>query len=376
MKKIINANELRRIGGFDRFVLEEEMQIPLCELEAAGDFSYDCMQNMIQYLSEKNLQLESFAFSADLQVLLFIKNYSPARKVIIPEGIKSVPSNCFVNCNIQELYLPSTLQIIESDSFTNAQIDKLVINKDNKFLSVEDGILFDSFTKEIFCKESERSFAQVFTENQKNLWSKIKCVGNFRIETALFWKQNFLQQKTKLKPQNIIVPGNINPYRLLKLYLQSLPDFYANWKIASKKDFCSYKIQFGENLVDKYVSYMQGYTKQTNAFISGSWESFQNPQNRNKLFVYNSHLLHPEIEEIAFSFESNGMNMFAPGIQLYLFYTIEEMNLIVPYIEYLHKNFLNLMKEYNLQNIFENDNPPSEIEIKSNDRNKILDMLK
>src|SRR5574344_1093038 len=105
MKKIINANELRRIGGFDRFVLEEEIQIPLCELETAGNFSYDCMQNVVKYLSDRNIQLESFTFSPDLQIMPFIKKYSPAKEIIIPEGIKSIPSNCFVNCNIQELCL-------------------------------------------------------------------------------------------------------------------------------------------------------------------------------------------------------------------------------------------------------------------------------
>ena len=47
---ILSSDEIRVFGGFELFVKENEIDIPNCNLTVSGDFSFDCMNNLVKYL--------------------------------------------------------------------------------------------------------------------------------------------------------------------------------------------------------------------------------------------------------------------------------------------------------------------------------------
>ena len=56
--------------------------------------------------------------------------------------------------------------------------------------------------------------------------------------------------------------------------------------------------------------------------------------------------MHPREEELFFIEAKNGIELLVPELNLYLFFPDFEMNLIVPYFDYLKRNFISITNEY------------------------------
>ena len=78
----LSSDEIRVFGGFELFVKENEIDIPNCNLTVSGDFSFDCMNNLVKYLYDEDQQLNSFTYSKDLKTAYLVANYSIAKDII------------------------------------------------------------------------------------------------------------------------------------------------------------------------------------------------------------------------------------------------------------------------------------------------------
>ena len=67
----------------------------------------NCKMNAVDLSNAKFTELPDFAFTE-----------AEIKKVILPEGLKKIGTRCFHNSNIEEIYIPSTVESIGKDSFT------------------------------------------------------------------------------------------------------------------------------------------------------------------------------------------------------------------------------------------------------------------
>ena len=191
----LSSDEIRVFGGFELFVKENEIDIPNCNLTVSGDFSFDCMNNLVKYLYDEDQQLNSFTYSKDLKTAYLVANYSIAKDIIIPEGVtnlekmfflykteedssyrysyedekeKKAKQKLFFKYQIENLYLPNSLLTIQENTFSEAKINNISI--ENTYFKMINNQLVNIFSKErIFSIATKK-----IPEKTLELWKKLK----------------------------------------------------------------------------------------------------------------------------------------------------------------------------------------------------------
>ena len=87
-------------------------------IQEIGDFAFSRMKLEQINLPKSLRKLGRFSFSSC--------HWLSTDPLIIPEGVTSIPSQCFVNCQcFKKLMLPSTIKIIEGFAFYNTRVEEV-----------------------------------------------------------------------------------------------------------------------------------------------------------------------------------------------------------------------------------------------------------
>ena len=83
--------------------------------------------------------------------------------------------------------------------------------------------------------------------------------------------------------------------------------------------------------------------------LTGERRAITNNIYENGVLFYSTQLFHPGKEPLLFFQAENGIEFFAPEMNLYLFFPWDETALIPSYLDYLKNNFITLTKAYSLK---------------------------
>ncbi len=364
MAKIkISADDLGKFGGMR--ILSDELNISNpanFEVELSGKFTVDCMEALISFLKEKKSVFKSLTFSPNIKYVPGVYGYSPAKTLVVPEGVYEIKDFSICNCTVEKLYLSSTVQKISSKAFFNTQFKKIEISKNNSFYSMEQNNLINNLTEEIIVSEIRENCNEIINkinspENIK-LWDNMKSAYKFTVDGPAFWKKNYEEKKAGLEKVEFSKQFT-NPLEALKHCLSKNIDALENL-VYLPCDIIDSRSFFND--VYDLFNIIKSLTGE-NRVIHG--DSFNK-----SLLLYTSKLLHPGTEPFFFLLEENGIEVFAPQINLYLFFPEEEAGFIPSYLDYLKNNFITLTKAYIMNH--ENQNALSDKENISNEDRKSL----
>ena len=369
MPKIkIVADDLRKFGGLKSLMDELKITAPSnYDIELTGNFTVDCMESLISYLKEKNSIFKSLTFSPDINYIPGVYGYAPAKTLFIPEGVYEINEFSICSCLIEKLFISSTVQKINTKAFFNSQFKMIEISKQNAFYSMDRENLVNTLTEEIVASEISISGSELIRKINSpeniQLWNNMKTAYNFTLEGPGFWKKNYEEKKNQLKKSDL--PKQFtNKLEALKHCLSKNPDalenlFYLPCGIIYNNRF------FGD--ANDLFNIIKCLTGESGA-IHGK-------QFNESVLLYSTQLMHPGVEPFFFFLDENGIELFAPQINLYLFFPEEEIELIPAYLDYLKINFIALTKAYimnheNLNTLTDKD------EISTDDRNNLTKKLK
>ena len=370
MPKItIPAEELRKFGSMEIF-MNENLVSPVSSYDAelTGTFMNDCIMNFIEYLKEKNLVFKSLRFSLDIDYLPCIFDYAPAKTLIIPEGIHKINDFSICNCIVQKLVIPSSVQNIAPKAFNNSKFKKIELSKNNRFFTMKEKFLVNNLTGATVIFEADSGAPQIIekinTPQNITLWNNMKSAYNFSAEGPVFWKNNYEEIKPKLK-RNDFSELAANRLEALNIFLYKNPDALENLflipcDILDKQEYLI------RNSLTSFIKIIKSFSGKNKA---------KTGDNRNKeILLYTTKLFHPGTEPLLFVAAENGIELFAPQINLYLFFPDEEIAFIPSYLDYLKINFIAITKKYilNHENHFTLTDKNT---ITNNDRNQVMNKL-
>lgn len=77
-------------------------------------------------------------------------NYPP--KIILPEGLEIICSEAFSECEIEEVYIPSTVNLIEDSAFSYCpELKKISVSDENSSYQSINGVLYSKDGSELLC---------------------------------------------------------------------------------------------------------------------------------------------------------------------------------------------------------------------------------
>ena len=386
----LSSDEIRVFGGFELFVKENEIDIPNCNLTVSGDFSFDCMNNLVKYLYDEDQQLNSFTYSKDLKTAYLVANYSIAKDIIIPEGVtnlekmfflykteekssyrysyedekeKKAKQKSFFKYYIENLYLPNSLLTIQENTFSEAKINNISI--ENTYFKMINNQLVNIFSKERIFSISTKKIPEKTLE----LWKNLNKYDLNVIYDTEFWITEFKKITNSLKrvPLNI---QNKHPLEALKTTLSSLPDFCNTWEFLSReKNNLPQSLQKTiENLrftAEKYINYYD---------IPVVFSK----EDKEPILHYTSEYIIPDKKiDIYFQLDFCGINLIIPDFRMFVLIPEKDLELIYSFLEYLETNIYYIIKhvkDTKYQAISDNQ-MKAEMEINNQDRSNILNSL-
>lgn len=353
------------------------------DLVLSGNFTDDCFEDLLNYLSKQHLQFHSITFSNELESIPHCTDYLPAENIIIPEGIRTIKKFSFLNSKIESLNLPSTLTQIEEKAFVNCSIKKIELSESNNSFLLFDGALKNSLTKQIVLKTKERELLDnsKWLNTHPVIWKKFsekKCVS---VNAVIYWKDYYEKVKDSLKQKKLLTSVNTKDDAMtqLKMLLQVLPDSYGNLMKLPARNI--------EHHFFPYLLALQYLTegKQTRFYPDQStcFTSFFDPVST--VYCYSSTLLCPEPITVLFNQINNGFELIIPKLQLFIFFSENELTLIPAFLlnlqETLAKHLEIIFKLKEVQ-IMENDFSQSDAteskipeQISQNSRQNVLSAL-
>lgn len=367
-KIIISADDLRKFGGL-RILMDEQniTSFSNIDVELSGNFTVDCMKSLISYLEEKKSVFKSLTFSPDINYIPGFYGYAPAKTLIIPEGVHEINEFSICSCLINKLYISSTVQKINSKAFFNSQFKKIEVSNKNAFFTMKQANLINTLTEEIITTEITTTGNEIIkkinsTENIQ-LWNNMKNAYAFTLQGPAFWKKNYDEKKTQLKKVELSKQF-ANPLEALKHCLSKNQDALKNLFYLP----CD-------------IIYNTNFFRDTNDLfniiksLTGENRVIHGQRFHESVLLYTTQLMHPGVEPLFFFLAENGIELFAPQINLYLFFPEEEEGLIPSYLDYLKINFIALTKAYimNQENLHTLTNKD---EISNDDRNTLTKKLK
>ena len=386
----LSSDEIRVFGGFELFVKENEIDIPNCNLTVSGDFSFDCMNNLVKYLYDEDQQLNSFTYSKDLKTAYLVANYSIAKDIIIPEGVtnlekmfflykteenssyrysyedekeKKAKQKSFFKYYIENLYLPNSLLTIQENTFSEAKINNISI--ENTYFKMINNQLVNIFSKErIFSIATKK-----IPEKTLELWKNLNKYDLNVIYDTEFWITKFNNIKDSLKDVPLDLQ-NKHPIQALKTALLSFPDFCNTWEIRSRKDKT-----LPRNIKDK-ISYLcldaEKYINYYGIPVVFSEED------KEPILSYTSECIIPNQQiEIIFQLDYTGINMIILDFDMFILIQKKDLGRIKSFIEYLETNMYNIIKHAKdtSNQTFADNQMKAEMEINNQDRSNILNSL-
>ena len=386
----LSSDEIRVFGGFELFVKENEIDIPNCNLTVSGDFSFDCMNNLVKYLYDEDQQLNSFTYSKDLKTAYLVANYSIAKDIIIPEGVtnlekmfflykteetssyrysyedekeKKAKQKLFVKYYIENLYLPNSLLTIQENTFSEAKINNITI--ENTYFKMINNQLVNIFSKErIFTIATKK-----IPEKTLELWKNLNKYDLNVIYDTEFWITKFNNIKDSLKDVPLDLQ-NKHPIQALKTALLSFPDFCNTWEIRSRKDKT-----LPRNIKDRISYLCLNAEKYINYY--GIPVVFSE-EDKEPILSYTSECIIPNQQiEIIFQLDYTGINMIILDFNMFILIPKKDLGRIKSFIEYLETNMYNIIKhakDTSNQTIADNQ-MKAEMEINNQDRSNILNSL-
>lgn len=386
----LSSDEIRVFGGFELFVKENEIDIPNCNLTVSGDFSFDCMNNLVKYLYDENQQLNSFTYSKDLKTAYLVANYSIAKDIIIPEGVtnlekmfflykteekssyrysyedekeKKAKQKLFFKYYIENLYLPNSLLTIQENTFSEAKINNISI--ENTYYKMINNQLVNIFSKERIFSISTKKIPEKTLE----LWKNLNKYDLNVIYDTEFWITKFNNIKDSLKDVPLDLQ-NKHPIQALKTALLSFPDFCNTWEIRSRKDKT-----LPRNIKDK-ISYLcldaEKYINYYGIPVVFSEED------KEPILSYTSECIIPNQQiEIIFQLDYTGINMIILDFDMFILIQKKDLGRIKSFIEYLETNMYNIIKHAKdtSNQTFADNQMKAEMEINNQDRSNILNSL-
>lgn len=314
-------------------------------LVLSGNFTDDCFEDLLNYLSSHHLNFHSITFSSDLESIPHCSDYLPAENIIIPERIRTIKKFSFLNSKIESLSLPSTLTQIQEKAFVNCSIKKIELSESNNSFLLIEGALKNSLTKQIILKTKERELLDnsKWLNSHPAIWKKLsekKCVS---VNAAVYWKDYYEKIKDSLKQKKLLAPVNTKDDAMiqLKMLLQVLPDSYGNLMKLPARDI--------EHHFFPYLLALQYLTegKQSRFYPDQStcFTSFFDPVST--VYCYSSTLLCPEKITVLFNQVNNGFELIIPKLQLFIFFSEDELTLMPAFILNLQETLVE-----HLENIF------------------------
>lgn len=385
MKAItINADEIKKFGRIERYFLENPLEdFATTDLVLSGNFTDDCFEDLLNYLCSHHLKFHSITFSSELESIPHCTDYLPAENIIIPEGIRTIKKFSFLNSKIGSVSLPSTLTQIEEKAFVNCTIEKLQLSESNNSFLFSNGALKNSLTKQIILKTKERELLDnsKWLNTHPAIWKKFsekKCVS---VNAAIYWKDYYEKIKDSLRQKMLLVSINTKSDAMsqLKMLLQVLPDSYSNIMKLPARNI--------ENHFFPYLLALQYLTEgKQNRFYpdqSTCFTSFFDPVST--VYCYSSTLLCPEPITVLFNHVNNGFELIIPKLQLFIFFSEDELTLIPAFLlnlqETLAEHLENIFKLKEVQ-IMDNDFSQSDVaeskipeQISQNSRQNVLSAL-
>ena len=183
-------------------------------------------------------------------------------------------------------------------------------------------------------KSIENIIKKINTPENKKLWGSL--VNNYKFFSSKgpeFWKEHYEKIKTSLPPME--EPLEDNTLRALYSALQKNPDAEKNLHFVKSQNL--FGTPFFKDC-EELVKLLKTFTKDNRACNYNCRET--------DVLLYITELLHPREEELFFIEAKNGIELLVPELNLYLFFPDFEMNLIVPYFDYLKRNFISITNEY------------------------------
>lgn len=346
----------------------------------SGNFTDDCIEELLNYLSSHHLKFHSITFSSELESIPHCNDYLPAENIIIPEGIRTIKKFSFLNSKIESLNLPSTLTQIEEKAFVNCSIEKLQLSESNNSFLFSDGTLKNSLTKQIILKTKERELMDnsKWLNSHPATWKKLSERKSVSINAVIYWKDYYEKVKDSLKQKKVLASVNTKSDAMtqLKMLLQVLPDSYGNLMKLPARNI--------EHHLFPYLLALQYLTEgKQNRFYpdqSTCFTSFFDPVST--VYCYSSTLLCPEKITVLFNQVNNGFELIIPKLQLFIYFPEDELTLIPAFLlnlqETLAEHLENIFKLKEVQ-IMENDftqadSKPSKIteQISQNSRQNVL----
>ena len=204
----IDAEDFRKFGGIQVFMDENKLtSVSSLEVELTGAFGDDCMASLINYLKQNKMIFKSLRLSSDIDSVPCILNYSPARTIIISQGIHQINDYSICNCTVEKLVISSTVQNIGVKAFLNSQFKKIEISSKNLFFSKKESFIVNNLTERIVAFESDSGVPKIIEainkEENVKLWNNMKGAYDFSLEGPVFWKNNYEEKKVELKKNKI-----------------------------------------------------------------------------------------------------------------------------------------------------------------------------
>ncbi len=364
----IDAADLRQFGGIEIFMDNNNFaSLSSLDVELTGNFDADCMATLINYLQKRQTSFKSLRLSKDVNDVPCILNYSPARTIIVSQGIHKIGDFSICNCSVNKLVISSSVQNIGLKAFRNSTIHKIEISSKNVFFSMQEHILINNLTGAIVAFESDFGVPKIIENMNKaenvKLWENIKSAYDFSLEGPVFWKNNYAEKKAELKKVQFPDNGS-GQLEALQFCLSKNIDAEGNLFFMPFEELW-YRSD-GDNL-RLLVKILKSLTGEQRAVAKKIQEE--------SVLFYTTSLFHPGKELLIFFQAENGIEFIAPEMNLYLFFPNEEINLIPSYLDYLKLNFVKLTKAYSL----EKGNPDELLkteDISQSDRSILLDKLK
>jgi len=344
MKTIqIAANQFKIFGRAERYFLENPVEnFSETDVILKGFFETDCFSLLIDYLKNHQLRFHSLTFSNDLIYLPSCQDFLPSEILIIPEGIETINNFTFINLNIKSLALPQTLTKIDDKAFVNCQIQEILLPDNNQTFILKDGVIKNSLTKQIILKTNKAALKDLEKWNNNNqIWHNFAKINNLPVTNAVYWKKYFEQIKNQLTAKKLLVSVNTNldAKTQLKMLLQVLPDSFGNLYKLPARDIESNLFPYLISL--QYLT--EGCQKRKYPDQNTCFNSFFDPVS--SVYCYNSTLLSPESIPVLFNHINQGFEMIIPKLQLLLFFSEDELNLIPAFLLKLQENLPQILEE-------------------------------
>ena len=191
---------------------------------------------------------------------------------------------------------------------------------------------------------NEKILNEINSEENKKLWaSMINTYSFFSLQGPVFWKNNFDAFK-----KNQMNKGTVQDRQIEESDLNG-----TSLSVKALREIFEKNIDSKENLTFLFESsippeFLRNFYTLSDIFKSLTKEKGANPPPAGKTTVlfYNTAFFHAGKEPMFFMQAEKGIELLAPKLNLYLYFSPSETKLIEPYFDYLKNNFIALTKEY------------------------------